>query len=213
MPGAFVGLLLTLAACTSISREPTPVPPTAAPVVLATPVPTAPPPTVIRPPVESTAPPSPTIAAPTPLVAAQLYVFNTGGQGLTMRQSPGGEPIGVISDGGALTPTGELEEAAGRRWTKVRDAQGREGWVAAEFLTATAPAPAAPTSAVAGQTATAVPVMGGTATPFATRVAATAIPRVTPTTAVAVPVAPPSILAPPAPKPQAPPASPKPAGR
>ena len=212
MPGALVGLLLTLAACTSASREPTPVPPTAAPVVLATPVPTAPPPTVIRPPVESTAQPSPTAGAPTPLAAAQLYVFNTGGQGLTMRQSPGGEPIGVVPDGGALTPTGELEEAAGRRWTRVRDAQGREGWVAAEFLTATAPAPSIPTSVVGSQTATAVPVTGGTATPFATRVV-TPVSRVTPTTAVAVPVAPPSILAPPAPKPQGPPASPKPAGR
>jgi hypothetical protein len=36
--------------------------------------------------------------------------------------------LGVVPDGTALTPTGDLEQTAGRNWSKVRDGQGREGW-------------------------------------------------------------------------------------
>src|SRR5687768_7259324 len=161
MPGVLVAvsLALVLTSCTPTSRQPTPATPTAAPVVLATAAPTAIPATAVPPPPTPIAPPSPEAASTTPSAPAQLYVTNTGGQGLTMRRAPGGEPLGALPDGTALTPTGELEEAAGRRWSKVRDAQGREGWVAAEFLTAETPAPTASRMAIAS------PVAESAATP------------------------------------------------
>ena len=119
--------------------------------------------------------------------------------------------MGVLPDGTPLTPTGELQQVDGRRWIKVTDAQGRDGWVAAEFLTPDAPASVAATSpAMAAPTTAAGSAAGMTTTPFTTRVA-TPMPRVTPTTAVVVPAAPPAILVPATPKPQVPTAVPKPA--
>lgn len=167
-----VSLVLVLTSCTPTRRQPTAATPTAAPVVLATPAPTAlpptavpPPPTAVPPPPTPIAPPSPEAASTTPSAPARLYVSNTGGQGLTMRRAPGGEPMGTLPDGTALTPTGELEEAAGRRWSKVRDAQGREGWVAPDFLTAEAPAPPASRAAIASPVAERAATAAVTASP------------------------------------------------
>jgi hypothetical protein len=131
-------------ACTDALRPATPTP-TAAPVVLATPVPTATltvtlvQPTPISPPTQATA--APEVAERT------LYVTNTDGQGLTLRQAPGGTPLGSIKDDAAVTALGEEQREGDRLWRKVRDPEGREGWVAADFLTDRAPA-SPPTAAV-----------------------------------------------------------------
>jgi len=128
--------VLLLIACTSPPRQAAT--PTAAPVVIATAMPTAaatatrPAPTPIA---------QPTLTSSTSQGQAQTaYVTNTGGQGLTLRQAPGGAAIRGLPDGTAVTPTGEEQIVADRLWRKVRDAQGREGWVAADFLTAEVPA-------------------------------------------------------------------------
>jgi hypothetical protein len=76
-----------------------------------------------------------------PTAVAQLYVTNTGQDGLTIRQAPAGDRIHVLTDRAVVTPTGEEEQADGRTRRQVKDAQERAGWVAANFLTAEAPAP------------------------------------------------------------------------
>ena len=131
------GLLLIaclLVACAGPSRSAaTPTLP-AGPVVLATAIPTALP-TATRPTPTPIAPPTLPSTGP-PVQTETVRVTNTGGQGLTMRQTPGGAAIRGLPDGTVLSVTGEEQAVGDRLWRKVRDAQGREGWVAAEFLTA-----------------------------------------------------------------------------
>lgn len=131
-------LALLVSGCTELSRAtpPTPAPVSTAPIVFATAVPVTVPtsnPTAIPPPPTATRPviPTPAPAAPRP-----VYVANTGGDGATFRKTPGpeGERIDILRDGTALTPLGPEQQAGGRGWRQVRDTQGREGWVAAEFL-------------------------------------------------------------------------------
>lgn len=136
-----------LAACVLPERmiPPTAAPVSTAPIVFATasPQPTLITafPTPIPPPATAT---SVRAAIPTPAPAPPrpLYVANTGGDGLALRGSPssGGERIAVLPEGTTLTPTGPEEQTDGRRWRQVRDPQGREGWVAADFLSASPPA-------------------------------------------------------------------------
>jgi micrococcal nuclease len=151
-------MALLLIACTGPPRQPAPPTPTAGPVVVATVVPTAPP-SATRPAPTPIAPPTPQTAPP--LTQTQtVYVTNTAGQGLTMRRTPGGAPIGALPDGAALTLTGEEQPVGDRLWRKVRDAQGREGWVAADFLTTEAvsgPAPSRSAASPAPGPATATP--------------------------------------------------------
>jgi hypothetical protein len=142
--------VLLLIACTSPPRQAGTPTPTAAPVVIATAEPTVPA-TPTRP--DATPIAQPTLPAATSQQQSQaVYVTNTGGQGLTLRQAPGGAAIRGLPDGTALTPTGEEQIVGDRLWRKVRDAQGREGWVAADFLTAEAPdgPPSSPAAVTAG---------------------------------------------------------------
>jgi hypothetical protein len=192
--------------CTASSRQgtSTPVPPSVAPVAVATPSPTV---------TASSVPPSPTsVPPPKPTVAAParppLYVANTGQDGLTLRRAPGGDRIAVLPDGSVVTPTGEEQQQQGRTWRQVKDDQGREGWVAADFLTANAPPPGAPTSAsVTGPTIVpTAPVVAATPTAPAPPIVAAPATATRTSAAPAVPVAPPAIIAPAAPKP-APPAA------
>jgi hypothetical protein len=91
-------------------------------------------------PAPATSTPPPPTAPPTREPDA-LVVANTGPLGLSLRPSPGSPArLGALADGTRLAPTGEAQQAAGRTWVKVRDPEGREGWVAAEF---TGPAPGA----------------------------------------------------------------------
>jgi hypothetical protein len=145
-----------LTACTGLMRTstPTPSPVSTAPIVFAT---TAP--ATLQTTVSTPIPPprTPTSAPiPTPVPAAQrpanAYVANTGADGLSLRTTPAtdGERIALLPEGAALTPTGQEQQVEGRRWRQVRDGQGREGWVAADFLS---PSPPLVTSAGASPAA------------------------------------------------------------
>jgi hypothetical protein len=136
---ALAMLALALAACASSSRQAAP---TAAPIVIATVAPTAS--AAATQPAPTPVPPPTPAGPPTTQPSVSVYVTNTGGQGLTLRQTPGGTSIGVLPDGSALTTTGDEQPAGDRLWRKVRDGQGREGWVAAEFLTTESPQAATP---------------------------------------------------------------------
>jgi len=113
---------------------PTPTPgPTFTPTPTSTPSPTATP---------SPAPtdtPTPTPAStpapmltPTPVVAV---VSGTGGRGLLLRWTPGGDIVETLREGERVEILYRSETAGGVDWVEVRDEQGRIGWVAAEYLT------------------------------------------------------------------------------
>jgi hypothetical protein len=105
-----------------------------------------------------TAPPAPTgtlrpepSPSRTPL-PSQLWVANAGREGVVLRSGPGtGERLAGLPDGTALVPLGEQEQQSGRAWLRVREPQGRTGWIASEFVSATPPARAG------GPTATSAP--------------------------------------------------------
>ncbi len=66
-----------------------------------------------------------------PMVA----VVGVGVQGLVVRSAPGdGEKLFVADEGTDLRDLGDEREAYGRAWHRVRDAEGVEGWVAADYL-------------------------------------------------------------------------------
>jgi len=69
---------------------------------------------------------------------AQFRVFNTGAEGLFLRpdHSSEGTPLKTLMDGTIVTVIGEDFSAPNRVWKHVRDADGTEGWAAADFLQA-----------------------------------------------------------------------------
>jgi len=85
--------------------------------------------------------------------SAAVYVVNTDRQGVTMRQTPGGAPVGVIPEGAAVSLTGEEQRVDGRLWKQVKTSNDSLGWVAAEFLSAST------TSAVATVTYPPLPTL------------------------------------------------------
>ena len=146
---ALVGAAV-VAACTSPPPTPAAPTPTSAPIVFATPAPT---PTLVRPGQESPTPgptsvgqavrpPTATRASAAVATAissrgspsAAVYVVNTDRQGVTVRQTPGGAPMGVIPEGTAVSLTGEEQRVDGRLWKQVKTSNDSLGWVAAEFL-------------------------------------------------------------------------------
>ncbi|MCB9433157.1 MAG: hypothetical protein H6668_14365 [Ardenticatenaceae bacterium] len=80
----------------------------------------------------------PTIT-PTPLICRAI-VDGTSGNGLTLRDVPGGAEMEILPDGTILTLLEDApQEANGFAWRKVRLIGGDEGWVAEDFLTIRAP--------------------------------------------------------------------------
>ena len=77
-------------------------------------------------------PPPSATAAP----SSAVLVGDTGGAGLNLRGAPGtGQPtLATLSDGSQLQQIGDPTPADGHVWVKVRDAAGRVGWVAREYL-------------------------------------------------------------------------------
>ena len=137
------GLLLVISAIAAMLPAPAPAP-------MATPTSalksTPPSPTRTHTPTQAatstTLPASPTpTSAPaiTPTVTAPVTatVSGTNGLGLRLRQEPNGADIAYLPDGSVIEllsdPTVTTND--GVVWQKVRDSQGREGWVAAAFLT------------------------------------------------------------------------------
>ncbi len=92
------------------------------------------------PPTDTPAPDVPEVTeTPTPVVCRGI-VDGTSGNGLTLRDSPGGEEITVLPDGSVLTVLDDAPvESGGFEWRNVRVVGGEEGWVASDFLTMRAP--------------------------------------------------------------------------
>lgn len=96
----------------------------------AAPTPEASPAAAVASPTASTAPPP----EPSPTAAPSLLVGNTGGLGVFIRRTPAGDQIRAWPDGATMTVIGEDKQAEGRTWKNVRDPDGNNGWVAAEYL-------------------------------------------------------------------------------
>lgn len=90
-------------------------------------------------------PPSPTVGTPEPTATATPVVCRgvvegTGGNGLMLRDSPGGEEVDILAEGALLTVLeDEPVEANGVVWRRVRAVGGDEGWASDAFITVRAP--------------------------------------------------------------------------
>ena len=185
----FAVVVVFMTACMSPTRSTATPTPTSARIVFATEVPT---PTLIRFPAESglTTPtlarvavltPSPTrasaaVAATLDAAPGYAYVANTGGEGATMRRTPGGASMGIVIEGGIISPTGRDEQVDGRAWSEVRTTDGRVGWIAAEFVAS------APVGAESSRPeATATPRMAITVIPTITHAVPVPTPPRSPT--------------------------------
>jgi hypothetical protein len=79
--------------------------------------------------------PATTVTAATTTASPRPLVVSGSGQGLFLRAQPGqGDVIGAYADGTRIVPLGEETRLEGRRWLRVRAPDGREGWMAAEYL-------------------------------------------------------------------------------
>ena len=86
--------------------------------------------------------PSPTIDAAIPTatptaILCRAVVEGTSGNGLTLRDAPGGVDIGILPEATFVTLIKDEspQEANGLIWRKIRDnISGDEGWVAENFL-------------------------------------------------------------------------------
>lgn len=74
-------------------------------------------------------------ATPTPIII-RGFVTGTGGNGLYLRETPGGAEITILGEEEFVTVRYEegVTEQNGIRWVKVRTFLGDEGWVAEDFL-------------------------------------------------------------------------------
>ena len=74
-------------------------------------------------------------ATPTPS-ARFVIVGNTGGQGAFVRTAPAYDAPGIVvhPDGAGLATLGDEAMVGEERWVKVRDPQGREGWISTRWL-------------------------------------------------------------------------------
>jgi Bacterial SH3 domain len=135
------GVLLVISASVAMLPAPGPAP-TPTPTLKSTlPLPTRTS-TPTQAPTPSTLPssPAPTIApaiTPTATALMTATVSGTDALGLRLRQEPNGADITYLSEGTVveLLPDPTVTTNDGIVWQKVRDSQGREGWVAAAFLT------------------------------------------------------------------------------
>lgn len=74
-------------------------------------------------------------ATPTPVIV-RAFVKDTGGNGLTLREAPGGGEVLILDENEFVTVLVEegRQEQGGFTWVKVRTFLGDEGWVAEVFL-------------------------------------------------------------------------------
>jgi hypothetical protein len=112
-------------------------PPT--PTSTLTPTPTSPPPTIGPSPTPTLPPtPTPTPQPPSPTPQPQTAtVTGAGSLGLRLRDAPNGNLIDYLPDGTVVTllPDDPVRTDDGIEWRRVIDPQGREGWVAVQYLT------------------------------------------------------------------------------
>jgi hypothetical protein len=76
------------------------------------------------------------LASPGASGGAQFRVFNTGSDGLFLRSEPNtnNQPLKTLPEGMVVTIIGDDSVGPDRVWKHVRDPDGTEGWVAADFL-------------------------------------------------------------------------------
>jgi hypothetical protein len=74
------------------------------------------------------------IPIPTVDLGIQAVVTNTGGGGLWLRDAPFGNGLVLLPEGAVISVRGGLVEVEGLMWQSVSDADGRDGWVAADYL-------------------------------------------------------------------------------
>lgn len=89
-------------------------------------------------------PDTPAVREPPPAPAlAQLTVTGAGTAGVSLRKAPGAsDRLNILPDGALLTALGDEQEAAGRAWLHVKNADGTTGWIAREFVVVSqAPSP------------------------------------------------------------------------
>ena len=95
-------------------------------------------------------PPTPTMTAtvdvsiPTPTatpIICRAVVEGTSGNGLTLRDTPGGAEVAILPDGSILTLNQDeaAQESGGFMWRKVKSITNQEGWVAEDFIRIGAP--------------------------------------------------------------------------
>jgi hypothetical protein len=86
----------------------------------------------------SVAPPrsTPASAVVTAVSGQRFIVASTGGEGIVLRRTPGGERIDVYREGSHLEQLGLDQAVDGAAWLHVRMSDGVEGWVAAQYTTA-----------------------------------------------------------------------------
>lgn len=82
--------------------------------------------------------PTPDLAFPTATATRPIcraVIEGTFGNGLTLRDTPGGEQVTILAEADLVTVLDQSPtEANGLAWRNVRSLFGDEGWVAAEFL-------------------------------------------------------------------------------
>ncbi|MCA9932436.1 MAG: SH3 domain-containing protein [Ardenticatenaceae bacterium] len=87
--------------------------------------------------------PTPDPDEPTPTatpVVCRASIEDTGGSGLLLRSTPGGEELSILPEGTLLTLLADDPvELNGFIWRKVRVIGGEEGWVAEDYLAIGAP--------------------------------------------------------------------------
>lgn len=128
-------LTLVLSACGGGSAEQPP----AAPATALPAAPTATRPSAASPGPSPAARPSPSPAA-TSASAQVVYVANTDGEGVYVRQTPAmADKVRAYPDGTALTVIGDDVDGDGRHWKHVRAPDGLDGYVPSTYTDATPP--------------------------------------------------------------------------
>jgi hypothetical protein len=74
------------------------------------------------------------VPIPTLVLSSGAVVSNTGGGGLWLRDAPFGNNVVLLPEGAAVFIRGGLLEVDGLLWQQVEDTEGRQGWVAADYL-------------------------------------------------------------------------------
>jgi hypothetical protein len=75
------------------------------------------------------------------MAGVEVEVSGTGADQLRLRAAPGttGETLATLADGTSLTVLEGPQAADGYEWWKVRTQDGKEGWVADNWIVLVAP--------------------------------------------------------------------------
>lgn len=77
---------------------------------------------------------TPLVPIPTIPLTSEAVITKTGGGGLWLRDEPFGNGLILLPEGSIVFVRGGFIEVSGVLWQAVVDPEGREGWVAADYL-------------------------------------------------------------------------------